>query len=142
MKSEEVRKTAVGMVFVDGRGVASTARAMRMSQRSLTRYFRYFYDTEGALSYDFDMCNRHQDNRMDNPELRRVVLAAVVSEPELFLDENAVAVNHVAGLVGGAVEVSENTVCPALVRNGFTRKVTERSFITQSQAQRVLWVEQ
>jgi len=141
MKSKEVRKTAVRMLFVDGVGVASTALAIRMSRRSLTRYYRYFHDTGGGLNYDSDTCNRHRDNLTDNPELRRIVIAAVASEPELFLDEITVAVNHVAVLVEGAVEVSANTVCLVLARNGFTRKVTERSLITQRKAPRVLWVE-
>jgi len=142
MKSEEVCKTVVPMALVDGMGVASTARAMRMSRRSLTRCLRYFHDTGGALHYDPDTWNRHRDSRMDDPELRRVVLAMVAAEPELFLDVITVAVTHVAGLVEGAVEISANTDCRVFARNGFMRKVIERAFITRSEEQRVLWVEQ
>jgi len=142
MKSEENRKTAVRMVLVDNKGVAEAARSTRMSRRSLTRFLRYFNDTGGALHYDPAMWNRHWDNRMDDPELKSVVLAAVTAEPEIFLDEIAVAVSHVAGLVQGVAEVSNNTVCRLLARNGFTRKVIEKAFITRNEARRLLWVEE
>jgi len=51
MKSEENRRTAVFMVLVDNKGVAEAARSMPMSQRSLTRFLRYFNDMGGALHY-------------------------------------------------------------------------------------------
>jgi len=79
---------------------------------------------------------------MDDLELKSVVLAAVTPELEFFLDEIAVAVSHVVGLVQGVAEVSNNTVCGLLARNGFTRKVIERAFIARNEARRLLWVEE
>jgi len=79
---------------------------------------------------------------MDEPELKSDVLAAVTAESELFLDEIAVAVSHVAGLVQGVAEVSNNTVCRIRARNDFTCNVFEKAFITRNEARRLLWVEE
>jgi len=54
---------------------------------------------------------------MDDPELKSVVQAAVTADPETFFDEIAVAVSHVAGVVQGVAEVSNNTVCRNSARN-------------------------
>jgi len=79
---------------------------------------------------------------MDDPELKSVVLAAVTAEPELFMDDIAVAVSHVAGLMQGIAEVSNNIVCGVLARNGCTRMVIEKAFITRNEARWLLWVEE
>jgi len=51
------------------------------------------------------------------------------------------AVNYLAEEVGAGVEVSPVTVGRILARNGFTRKVIERAFLTRNEEQRALWVE-
>jgi len=140
MISVETREHLVRMVREDGRSVAAAARDPRISIRSATRFLRYFLDTGGDFHYDPGQWNRHFDNSADDPQLRDAVLSTVRREPELFLDEVADAVNDIAAQVDGAVEVSPATVARVLGRNGYTRKVVERAFITRNEANRVAWV--
>ena len=51
------------------------------------------------------------------------------------------AVKYLAEEVGAGVEVSAVTVGRILARNGLTREVIERAFLTRTEEQRALWVE-
>jgi len=128
------------MVREDGRSVAAAARGLRISVRSATRFLCFFLDTGGDFHYDPGQCSRHFDNSADDPQLRDVVLSTVRREPELFLDEMEDAVNDISAQVDGAVEMSPATVARVLGRNGYTRKVVDRAFITRNEANRVAWV--
>jgi len=140
MISAETREHLVKMVRQEGRGVAAAARDLRIYVRSATRFLVYFRDTGGDFHYDPDQWNRHFNNRADDPQLREAVLSTVEEQPELFLDEMTDAVNKIAAQVDGAVEVSPTTVARVLGRNGYTRKIVDRSFITRDEANRVAWV--
>jgi len=128
------------MVREDGLSVAAAARDLRIAVRSATRFLRYFLETGGDFHYDPAQWNRHLDNSADDVQLRDAVLSTVFREPELFLDEMAHAVNDNAAQIDGAVEVSPATVARELGRNGYTRRVVERAFITRNEAKRVAWV--
>lgn len=141
MKSAETRQHLVRMVLVEGRDVASASRSLGLSTRSASRYLCYFRETGGELHYAPEQWNRHRDNIEDNAWLRAAVLTAVEEQPELFLDEMADAVNHLAAEAGPGVEVSALSVSRILSRNGFTRKVLEKAFFTRDEARRALWVE-
>jgi len=141
MKSAETRRHLVRMVLVEGTTVAAASRSLGLSVRSASRYLGYFRDTGDELHYAPDRWNRHADNVGDDPWLRAAALTAVDEQPELFLDEMADAVNYLAEEVGAGVEVSAVTVGRILSRNGLTRKVIERVFLSRNEEQRALWVE-
>jgi len=128
------------MVREDDRSDAAAARDLLISLRSATRFLRYFMDNGGDFHYDPGQWNRHFDNSADDPQLRDAVLSTVRRGPQLFLDEMVDAVNDIVAQVDGAVEVSPATVARVLGRNGYTRKVVERAFITRKEANRVAWV--
>jgi len=121
--------------------VAAVSWSLALSVRSASRYLGYFRDTGGELHYAPNRWNGHAVNVGDDPWLRAAVLTAVNEQPELFLDEMADAVNHLAEEVGAGVEVSAVTVGRILARNELTRKVIERAFLTRNEEQRALWVE-
>jgi len=141
MKSAETHQHLVRMVLVEGSTVAAASRSLGLSVRSAARYMRYFRDTGGDSHFAPEQWNRHNDHASDDPWLRAAVLTAVNEQPEIFLDEMADAVNYIAEEVRAGVEVSAATVGWILARNGFTRKVIERAFLTRNEAQRALWVE-
>jgi len=140
MISVETKEHLVRMVREDDRSVAAAARDLRISVRSATRFLRYFLETGGDFHCDPAQWNRHFDNSADDLQLRDAVLSTACREPELFLDEKADAVNDSAAQIDGAVEVSPATVAQELGRNGYTRRVVERAFITRNKAKRVSWV--
>jgi len=141
MKSAETRRHLVRMVLVEGTTLAAASRSLGLSVLSASRYLGYFRDTGSELHYAPDRWNPHADNVGDDPWLRAAVLTAVDEQPELFLDEMADAVNYLAEEVGAGVEVSAVTVGRILARNGLTREVIERAFLTRNEKQRALWVE-
>lgn len=140
MKSAETRAHLVRMVLEQGRSVAAAAKDLNMSVRSATRFLTYFRDTGGDLHYDPARWNRHHDNLTDDPQLRDAVLTVVEEQPELFLDELTDAANVIAERVDDATEVSASSVARVLARNGYTRKVIERAFVSRNEALRVAWV--
>lgn len=140
-KSAETRLHLMGTVLVEGRDVASAARSVGLSARSASRYLRYFRETGGEFHYAPEQGNRHRENIKDNAWLRAAVLTAVEEQPELFLDEMADAVNHLAAEVGPAVEVSPVSVSRIFSRSGITRKMIEKACFTRNEARRALRVE-
>lgn len=141
MFSEETRHHLVRLVMHDHATVAFAARSLRVSTRSATRYLMYYRETGGAVHSDPAMWNRHCDNVRDDEQLRDAVLVAVEEHPEMFLDEMAAAVAHVAELVAPRVSVSVSSVSRVLAHNDFTRKIIEKAFFTRNEAQRAAWVE-
>jgi len=140
MKSLETRRRLVEMVREQGRSVAAAAHDLNVSLRSASRFLAYYRDT-GDYHYDPARWNRHEDNTMDNPQLREAVLAAVEERPELFLDEIADAVRAIGKHVDDDVDVSPATVARVLAHNGYTRKVIERALISRNEANRLTWVQ-
>jgi len=141
MKSAEKRQHLVGMVLVEGITVAAASRCLGLSVRSASRCLGYFRHTGGDFHYAPERWNRQMDNATDNPWLSAAVLTAVDEQPEIFLDEMVEAVNYLAEEVSAGVVVSPVTVRRILSRNGLTRKVIERAFITRNEEQRDLSVE-
>jgi len=84
MKSLETRRCLVEMVREQGRCVAAAALDLSVSLRSASRFLAYYRDT-GDHHYDPARWNRHEDNTMEDPQLRKAVLIAVEEQPELFL---------------------------------------------------------
>lgn len=95
----------------------------------------------GAVDYNPDTWKRHKDNVQDDEAVKQVVLEAVEEQPELFLDETAVAVAYVERVVGAGVGVSASSVSRVLSHNGIMRKVLEKAFFSRNGAQRLAWVE-
>jgi len=141
MKSAETRQHLVRMVLVEGTTVAAASRCLGLSVRSASWYLGYFRHTGCDFHYAPEGWNRHVDNASDDTWLRAAVLKAVDEQPEIFLDEMTDAVNYLAEEVGAGVVVSPGTVGRILSRNGITRKVIERAFVTRNEEQRALWVE-
>ena len=140
MKSAETLQHLVHMVLVEGITVAAASRCLRLCVRSASRYLGYFRHTGGNFHDAPERWNWHMDNATDNLWLRAVVLMAVDEQPEIFVEEMADAVNYLAEEVGAGVVVSPGTVGRIHFRNGLTRKVIERVFITRNEEHRALWV--
>jgi len=129
----------VEMVREHGRSVVAAPHDLNVSIRSASRFLAYSRDT-GDYHYDPSRWIRHEDNIMVDPQLREAVLTAVEEQPELFLDESADAVRVIGEHVNDDVDVCPSTVARVLAHNGYTRKVTERAFISRNEANRLAWV--
>jgi len=140
MKSAETRQHLVRMVVVDGKSVECAALHLRISERSARRFLAYCWKTGGDFRYDPERWNRHADKVGDDSTLRDAVLKAFEDEPELFLDEMTDVVNALTAGVEGAVEISPASVSRILARNGYTRKIIVKDFLTCNEAERVAWV--
>jgi len=141
MKSAATRQHLVRNVRVEGTTVAATSRCLGLSVRSASRYLVYFRHTGGNSHYAPERWDQHMDKATEDPWLRAAVLTAVDEQPDIFLDEMADAVNYLADEVGAGAVVSPITVGGILSRNGITRKIIERTFVTRNAEQRPVWVE-